>query len=579
MEYTAYFLLIGLIWCIIWGIVVNKVIENKGYQENWFWWGFFFGIFALIVALTKQSVNTTKVVLESTSKNDVKQTREMLTNGINADKVDINSMVHILSWDIQKENNIDLVLAVDFLNVSESIISAVMFTAVGFNSFGDKVLVNGNENFDVMGQDISIKPSEHGKVQIVLPSADIRKVELKVKKICLSDGKIVENAVSKWIHTKQNPLSATYLDCVRRKNAQGSYYSIIEKDYWQCVCGFVNVGNSCKSCNMRKLVASEFTQDSMEDTYKKYLKELETEAKLEEERRIEAEKRAEAEKLEKERKEKAYIRKWIIAGSILIIVVVGISVFNRVAKEKRYEKERSIISQCIENEEYDNAYSVMISSDSYDKLKVEYGDILCEKQEELDKNFKKQSWISMWEKNEDEMIYNAELARDGICYYVCEEKTKYATWKYIYAVSENGKKVQIYSDSFYLDDGFIFITGLGDGSWDEYIKNTMWSNGWLFVSVTKKDGSREEHQYAIKYDEEYDVQKVELSDKFGWDYGYAKMKDGNILIASELIEDIRKADTIKLFDVVKGEVKELSYNELKSMYDNDITENILIMFE
>ena len=46
MEYTAYFLLIGLIWCIIWGIVVNKVIENKGYQENWFWWGFFFWIFA-----------------------------------------------------------------------------------------------------------------------------------------------------------------------------------------------------------------------------------------------------------------------------------------------------------------------------------------------------------------------------------------------------------------------------------------------------------------------------------------------------------------------------------------------------
>lgn len=45
-----------LIYCIygsIWGVVVNKVIENKGYYENWFWWGFFFGFFALIVALTK----------------------------------------------------------------------------------------------------------------------------------------------------------------------------------------------------------------------------------------------------------------------------------------------------------------------------------------------------------------------------------------------------------------------------------------------------------------------------------------------------------------------------------------------
>lgn len=31
-------------YCIygtVWGVVVNKVIENKGYQENWFWWGFY----------------------------------------------------------------------------------------------------------------------------------------------------------------------------------------------------------------------------------------------------------------------------------------------------------------------------------------------------------------------------------------------------------------------------------------------------------------------------------------------------------------------------------------------------------
>lgn len=46
-------------YCIygtVWGVVVNKVIENKGYQENWFWWGFFFGFLALIVALTKQDM-------------------------------------------------------------------------------------------------------------------------------------------------------------------------------------------------------------------------------------------------------------------------------------------------------------------------------------------------------------------------------------------------------------------------------------------------------------------------------------------------------------------------------------------
>lgn len=37
----------------IWGVVTNKIIENKGYNENWFWWGFFFHFFALIVAATR----------------------------------------------------------------------------------------------------------------------------------------------------------------------------------------------------------------------------------------------------------------------------------------------------------------------------------------------------------------------------------------------------------------------------------------------------------------------------------------------------------------------------------------------
>lgn len=47
------YLIIYCIWGSIWGWAVNKVIENKGYRENWFWWGFFFGMIALLVALTK----------------------------------------------------------------------------------------------------------------------------------------------------------------------------------------------------------------------------------------------------------------------------------------------------------------------------------------------------------------------------------------------------------------------------------------------------------------------------------------------------------------------------------------------
>lgn len=56
---TIIYLLGYCIYGTIWGVVVNKVIENKGYRENWFWWGFFFGFLALIVALTKQDVQRT----------------------------------------------------------------------------------------------------------------------------------------------------------------------------------------------------------------------------------------------------------------------------------------------------------------------------------------------------------------------------------------------------------------------------------------------------------------------------------------------------------------------------------------
>ncbi len=42
-----------LFFGVIWGIVTNKILENKGYDDNWFWWGFFFGIFAVIVAASK----------------------------------------------------------------------------------------------------------------------------------------------------------------------------------------------------------------------------------------------------------------------------------------------------------------------------------------------------------------------------------------------------------------------------------------------------------------------------------------------------------------------------------------------
>lgn len=52
-----YFIIV-IVQAIIFGFATKIVIENKGYDDNWFWWGFFFGIIALLVACAKpQNIN------------------------------------------------------------------------------------------------------------------------------------------------------------------------------------------------------------------------------------------------------------------------------------------------------------------------------------------------------------------------------------------------------------------------------------------------------------------------------------------------------------------------------------------
>ncbi len=46
-------IILSLVPCIIFGFATDSVIRNKGYYENWFWWGFFFGILAFVVACAK----------------------------------------------------------------------------------------------------------------------------------------------------------------------------------------------------------------------------------------------------------------------------------------------------------------------------------------------------------------------------------------------------------------------------------------------------------------------------------------------------------------------------------------------
>ena len=60
MYLGSIFIFFLLLFCgigSIWGIVTRNIIRNKGYKENWFWWGFFGGLIAVIVALTKPDIS------------------------------------------------------------------------------------------------------------------------------------------------------------------------------------------------------------------------------------------------------------------------------------------------------------------------------------------------------------------------------------------------------------------------------------------------------------------------------------------------------------------------------------------
>ena len=45
--------IIMLSYAVGMGFATQAIIENRGYTENWFWWGFLFGIIAMLVALSK----------------------------------------------------------------------------------------------------------------------------------------------------------------------------------------------------------------------------------------------------------------------------------------------------------------------------------------------------------------------------------------------------------------------------------------------------------------------------------------------------------------------------------------------
>lgn len=76
MERVVGYFFGTILWGIVWAYATRAVSRNKGYDDNAFLWGFFFGIIAFIVYLAKPEVPKPKesiiVKKESTIVNDYK---------------------------------------------------------------------------------------------------------------------------------------------------------------------------------------------------------------------------------------------------------------------------------------------------------------------------------------------------------------------------------------------------------------------------------------------------------------------------------------------------------------------------
>lgn len=326
--------LIGIIiWGTIWGFVTKKVIENKGYEENWFWWGFFFGFIALIVACTKPQKYNYPI---NNNINDGQQAtitpsyETVVQNSSNRipEEVDVNSVIDIKEYEILRGSNGSILLKIRMKNIGNQNIKALKLHISGKNSFMEKISFGSKEYFEVLIQDLNFATGVEITHQIELAGEqkEARHFEFWVSQICFSNDSIINCEQPFYVQTCQEPVDLKYLSYLKSTCKMANYYMIEYPKAWQCICGYVNIGDKCSNCGLMIHNAVKFRKDTIEKNYIEYkrLKDEEECRRKEEERRIAQEKETERIKQSKIKR----IRKTILI--LLVVIVSALVGYNKV---------------------------------------------------------------------------------------------------------------------------------------------------------------------------------------------------------------------------------------------------------
>ena len=183
--------------------------------------------------------------------------------------VDINAHIENLRYEVKVAEGVP-VLWVSFVNLGDGTITAIKFTAHGYNSFGDKVQVDGKDDFPVIIQDIRIeKNMRANELRGCISDASIRKIELEECQVCYED-----NRVLRYEGKNIKVFNVQYLDAHADEELIqsieeefGTKFEYIPQDSydgWICGCGRYNrpTDEICSYCENDKEQVFKLTDEN-----------------------------------------------------------------------------------------------------------------------------------------------------------------------------------------------------------------------------------------------------------------------------------------------------------------------------
>ncbi len=225
-----------------------SIAQRKGRSfGTWYIYGFLLWIVAIFhaISLPESGNNGTEKRIEYTKVSETE---------IEKKKFDINSPVHILSYDIYKGSDDHTYLSLRLQNLNSNTVKAIKLTVIGYNSFNEIVQIDNKDSFMILIQDLNLcRDTEFSNVKgIILPNNEIRKIKVSISQVCFEDGRII-NITPRYIEVSPIPIDNSDERAIAKQySIKAMCYPEKKEDYWICSCGYPNTGDICASCQKDK---------------------------------------------------------------------------------------------------------------------------------------------------------------------------------------------------------------------------------------------------------------------------------------------------------------------------------------